>query len=784
MAELQADFELLPRETLEANMELVPRDEIEATFEINIATKGDPGIPGKDAKINGVNTLTLTTSYGLTLTQSGSNANISGKEITDVVDGISALIPAQASEQNQLADKQYVLNSLPTIEDLTTTAQQNALNSGITSAKVTQITTNKNNIASEITNRQNADNNLQQQIDAISASSDVKDIVGTYAQLQAYDTSTLGNNDIIKVLQDETQNNETTYYRWNSTTQTFTLIGEEGPYYTKSEANSTFVPQTRTVNGKALSANITLSASDVGALPDSTVIPTKTSQLTNDSNFVDETALENGLSKKIDKDYAVNDFATNCITNIPQDIKLELSSGTLTLKSGSVITNPDGTQRQTTADQTRISPGGTDSYTGVVVCAASNGAIQSIQKIEKLGSGSSLPADNTTYSVYYNTTDGKIYHWTSGAWSEFPITLPLAIVTVTSGTITSIDKVFNGFGYIGSTMFVLPDVEALHSNGFNDDGTLKNDVVHVSSLIFHTRDSGNTSDRKLILNKSGSSCQITLADPSSWVYSKEENKYIYLVNGDTNWVDVGSCTLNLNQDNKIMSFETRPVSGLSHRYIEQALGYTPENIGNKVTSISSSSTDTQYPSAKCVYDAIPTQPSDIGAQPAGSYVTTNTQQTISRVKYFSSGAAFGTPNDVTYKGFFGEEQDFYIRAYDVAGGSTNGTSIWMYADDSEAELDLDVDGGNLYIQNNSTTNGKAYYKTPTEDTTASTEIDTVGARNTKIQNYVKDATLTITQNGTTVGTFSANASSNVTVNLTDTKTTMTYTALTETLTWS
>lgn len=29
-----------------------------------------------------------------------------------------------------------------------------------------------------------------------------------------------------------------------------------------------------------------------------------------------------------------------------------------------------------------------------------------------------------------------------------------------------------------------------------------------------------------------------------------------------------------------------------------------ENISNKVTSINSSSTDTQYPSAKCVYDLV------------------------------------------------------------------------------------------------------------------------------------------------------------------------------------
>lgn len=93
-------------------------------------------------------------------------------------------------------------------------------------------------IADEALARQQADTNLQSQIDGITASSDVTDIVGTYAQLQAYDTSTLGNNDIIKVLQDESRNEETTYYRWSTTTQSFTLIGEEGPYYTKSQADA------------------------------------------------------------------------------------------------------------------------------------------------------------------------------------------------------------------------------------------------------------------------------------------------------------------------------------------------------------------------------------------------------------------------------------------------------------------------------------------------------------------------------------------------------------------
>ena len=95
-------------------------------------------------------------------------------------------------------------------------------------------------ISAETTARQSADSNLQSQIDAITVSSDVTDIVGTYAQLHNYDTSSLSDNDIVKVLQDEHQNNETTYYRWSTSTQTFTLIGEEGPYYTKSAADAKF----------------------------------------------------------------------------------------------------------------------------------------------------------------------------------------------------------------------------------------------------------------------------------------------------------------------------------------------------------------------------------------------------------------------------------------------------------------------------------------------------------------------------------------------------------------
>ena len=57
-------------------------------------------------------------------------------------------------------------------------------------------------------------------------------------------------------------------------------------YATKSHTHSDYVPTSRTVNGKALSSDISLTASDVSALPSSTSIPAKTSDLTNDSGFV------------------------------------------------------------------------------------------------------------------------------------------------------------------------------------------------------------------------------------------------------------------------------------------------------------------------------------------------------------------------------------------------------------------------------------------------------------------------------------------------------------------
>lgn len=59
---------------------------------------------------------------------------------------------------------------------------------------------------------------------------------------------------------------------------------------------------------------------------------------------------------------------------------------------------------------------------------------------------------------------------------------------------------------------------------------------------------------------------------------------------------------------------------------QNALGYTAENTANKVTAISSTSTDTQYPSAKAVYSELAKKQNNITIDPALSATSTNPVQ--------------------------------------------------------------------------------------------------------------------------------------------------------------
>lgn len=119
----------------------------------------------------------------------------------------------------------------------------------------------------EVLDRQAADNVLQGEIDDIKNSPDVVDIVATYAALQAYDTSKLGDNDVIRVLQDEQHDGQSTYYRWNKQSSTWTYIGAVGDYYTKGQVDTLLADKQDKLTA---GANITIDANNEISATDTT----------------------------------------------------------------------------------------------------------------------------------------------------------------------------------------------------------------------------------------------------------------------------------------------------------------------------------------------------------------------------------------------------------------------------------------------------------------------------------------------------------------------------------
>lgn len=176
----------------------------------------------------------------------------------------------------------------------------------------------------------------------------------------------------------------------------------------------------------------------------------------------------------------------NCITNIPQDIKLELNNGTLKLKAGSKVYIPNGPNvfDITTTQSDKVLSGGL--ATGREFVYLTIGGL--LLHYADNSSGSDWNA-TSQYQCRYNTSANMIKNTnnTGSTW-ETQVSFPLAIITLNNGVVQSIDQVFNGFGYIGSTVFALPGVKGLIPDGRNADGSLKNIEFTVNNVAIRSTD--------------------------------------------------------------------------------------------------------------------------------------------------------------------------------------------------------------------------------------------------------------------------------------------------------
>lgn len=203
---------------------------------------------------------------------------------------------------------------------------------------------------------------------------------------------------------------------------------------------------------------------------------------------------------------------TNCITAIPQDIKLELVDGVMTLKAGSKVYKANGESITISGDLV-AAQGGTN--TGAFAFYRSDNNTVYTVIASQTFSGTTAPASpvNLTTWLDTGTKDVKLYNgtqWVGG------ISLPLCTFDNQDGKVTAVTQVFNGMGYIGNSVYALPGVKGLIPNRFNADGSLNNAEFEVANVLI-TTNTGSTDKRDIVFNNGW------MGHPRQSYYNIEDN---------------------------------------------------------------------------------------------------------------------------------------------------------------------------------------------------------------------------------------------------------------------
>ncbi|MBR1600794.1 MAG: hypothetical protein IJ677_04375, partial [Alphaproteobacteria bacterium] len=256
---------------------------------------------------------------------------------------------------------------------------------------------------------------------------------------------------------------------------------------------------------------------------------------------------------------SANGTISNCILEIPQNIKLTLENNVLTLKAGSVITRTgeNYTTITTTEDQTfNLSTLANGRY---LQCAGrTSGNLVYHDLLSKFGSGNALPADGTMYSKFYLTTDKIIYSWHNNIWEAWTASYPICVFDVENGVASFAkdsngnDMIFNGAGFIGHHAFFYPEVAGLKSNGFNEDGSFASNAWTNNSLqiIELDKTQSNIMNRiaGIITRNYFDDIKNAPNDNSKDVqvgYDKEKNQMFYRPHGTSDWTSENGNYLNL-----------------------------------------------------------------------------------------------------------------------------------------------------------------------------------------------------------------------------------------------
>ena len=203
---------------------------------------------------------------------------------------------------------------------------------------------------------------------------------------------------------------------------------------------------------------------------------------------------------------------TNCLTIVPQNIKLTLYNGVLTLKAGSKVFVPDGFEEDEVTpkfneiviqeDIINEDLGSSTTTPDIWMIIPSTGDFTSWSETLCF-SGSSAPSE--TDACWYDADENLIKSRRNGeTFVANGISLPIAIGFNTENHENDkILTVFNGATYLGSHVFGLPGVKGLTPYGYNPDGTTRNEEVTVDNVVINQLSStwgSSSSGRKFFFN--------------------------------------------------------------------------------------------------------------------------------------------------------------------------------------------------------------------------------------------------------------------------------------------
>lgn len=214
---------------------------------------------------------------------------------------------------------------------------------------------------------------------------------------------------------------------------------------------------------------------------------------------------------------------TNCLTEIPQDIKWEFTNGILKLKAGSKISFG---YREPIILQNDLQIG-RNSSNAEFIMVNSDGLSVNYWRPEVCYSGSTHPTVTGT-AIYYNTDDRHFYYTTNSGsdWTQSGMSLPILLVQMKTKSpyVETVLKTFNGFGYIGNNTFILPGVKCKRTNGFNVDGSLNSIETTFTQVTIPSFDT--EVDRPLYFINGDNSAISNFVSGNAYVYDKSINNFI------------------------------------------------------------------------------------------------------------------------------------------------------------------------------------------------------------------------------------------------------------------